>query len=247
MALADVRVHDYRPGSGLTRRQRGTRARWWRWAAAAVLAGILALCTVSVWFIVAQPSPAPLRLPSTRAAAPSGPLNGTWSIASGSVAGFRVRASALGIGTDIVGRTGAVTGTIAVARNWAIGAKLTIGLAGLRVAGKAEPQLAASLRTRQYPTATFSLTRVTTLGPAFASGAVITRQAFGFLSLNGTSCAVTVTFTARRDGSALQVAGSMPVDLGYWGIQEPAGAGILGSMADSGVAEFRLVLHRAAG
>jgi polyisoprenoid-binding protein YceI len=219
--------------------------RWWQWIAAIALAGVLALGVASVWFILAQPSPAPLALPRARAAAPAGPLNGTWSIAAGSVAGFRVRASALGIGTDVVGRTGGVTGTIAIARDWVVGAKLTIALTGLEVAGKSQPQLAVSLRTQRYPTATFSLTRVTTLGRAFASGGVVTRRAYGFLSMDGNSCAVTVTLSARRDGPALQVAGSIPVDLGYWGIQDPAGAGILGSLADSGVAEFRLVLNRA--
>lgn len=255
MALADIRERGYHHGAGLTRLPRRTRrpggtrhAHWWRWAAAVMLAGVLALCTASVWFIVDQPSPAPLTLPRARAAAPAGPLNGTWGITAGSVAGFRVRASALGIGTDVVGRTSVVSGAISVARNWVVGAKLTIGLAGLELAGKQNaPQLALSLRTQQYPTATFSLTRVTTLGRAFTSGGVITRRAYGFLSMNGTSCGVTVTLTARRDGSALQVAGSIPVDLGYWGIKDPAGAGILGSMADSGVAEFRLVLHRTAG
>ncbi len=51
--------------------------------------------------------------------------------------------------------------------------------------------------------------------------------------------------SARRDGSALQVAGSIPVTLSDWGIKAPAGYGFLGSLADHGVAEFLLVLHRA--
>jgi hypothetical protein len=40
------------------------------------------------------------------------------------------------------------------------------------------------------------------------------------------------------------VAGSIPVDLAYWGIRDPAGAGVLGSLADHGEAEFRLTLTR---
>jgi hypothetical protein len=50
--------------------------------------------------------------------------------------------------------------------------------------------------------------------------------------------------SARRDGPDLQVAGSIPVDLAYWGIRDPAGAGVLGSLADHGEAEFRLTLTR---
>jgi hypothetical protein len=55
---------------------------------------------------------------------------------------------------------------------------------------------------------------------------------------------VTATISARRDGSELQVAGQIPVELAYWGIQAPAGAGLLGALADHGEAEFRLNLHR---
>ncbi|HMH92480.1 MAG TPA: hypothetical protein VK586_15515 [Streptosporangiaceae bacterium] len=142
------------------------------------------------------------------AAAPVGPVSGTWRVAPGSVAPFRVRATAVGIGHDVVGRT------------------------------------TASLRTRQHPVATSHLTEVATLSRAFTTGAVVTRRAAGFLSLNGTACPVTATISARRDGSHPQVAGSIPAELAYWRIQDPAGAGLLGSLADHGEAEFRLTLHR---
>ncbi|MDA8237277.1 MAG: hypothetical protein M0T75_05210 [Chloroflexi bacterium] len=45
----------------------------------------------------------------------------------------------------------------------------------------------------------------------------------------------------RRDGSALDIVGSIPVVFSDWGIEEPRGYGVL---ADRGVAEFRLVLRR---
>jgi polyisoprenoid-binding protein YceI len=193
---------------------------------------------------VSPPAAAPLALPRSPAARPVGPASGTWSVAPGSLAGFRVRASAVGIGHDVVGRTGAVTGTVVVSGDWVTSAQLRIGLTAVRVDGRPQPQLALSLRTRQHPVATFHLTEVATLSRAFSSGAVITRRAAGFLSLNGTACPVTVTLSARRDGPDLQVAGSIPVDLAYWGIRDPAGAGLLGSLADHGEAEFRLTLAR---
>jgi polyisoprenoid-binding protein YceI len=211
-------------------------------AAAAV--PVLALLAASVYFVVSPPAAAPLALPRSAAARPVGPVSGTWSVAPGSLAGFRVRASAVGIGHDVVGRTGAVTGTVVVSGDWVTSAQLRIGLTAIRVDGGPQPQLALSLRTRQHPVATFHLTEVATLSRAFSSGAVITRRAAGFLSLNGTACPVTVTLSARRDGPDLQVAGSIPVDLAYWGIRDPAGAGVLGSLADHGEAEFRLILAR---
>jgi hypothetical protein len=199
---------------------------------------------MAVYFVISPQAAAPLALPRSAAAAPAGPVSGTWSVGSGSVAGFRVRASAVGIGHDVVGRTSAVTGTIVVSGDWVTSAQLRIGLTGLKVDGRPQPQFAQSLRTRQHPVATFHLTEVATLSRAFTSGAVVSRRAAGFLALDGTACPVTVTISARRDGSELQVVGSIPVELAYWRIQDPAGAGLLGSLADHGEAEFRLTLHR---
>jgi polyisoprenoid-binding protein YceI len=239
MAGADLQTRSYRAPAGLR-----PRRRWWPWLAAAVSLPVLGLLAAAVFFVVSPAAPAPLTLSRATAAAPAGPVTGNWTVGAGSAAGFRVRASALGIGHDVVGRTSAVTGTIAVAGDWVTGAQLRIGLTGIKVDGQAQPQLTRSLRIQQHPTATFHLTEVATLGRAFSSGAVVTRRVAGFLDLNGTACPVTVTISARRDGTALQVAGTIPVELAYWGIQAPPGAGLLGSLADSGEAEFRLILHR---
>jgi hypothetical protein len=248
MTQADLRTRSHGPrgrrpgghGSGGLRHRR----RWWPWILAAVAVPVLCLLAAAVYFVVSPRAAAPLALPRAAAAAPAGPVSGTWRVAPGSVAGFRVRASAVGIGHDVVGRTGAVSGTIVVSGDWVTSAQVRIGLTGIKVDGRAQPQLALSLRTRQHPVATFHLTEVATLSRAFSSGAVVTRRAAGFLSLNGTACAVTVTLSARRDGPDLQVAGSIPVELAYWGIRDPAGAGLLGSLADHGEAEFRLTLTR---
>ena len=74
------------------------------------------------------------------------------------------------------------------------------------------------------------------------------RMAPGNLTLRGTTRLVTVTLAARRDGTALQAAGSIPITLSRWGITEPASYGIVGSLASHGTAEFLfLLLHREAG
>jgi hypothetical protein len=54
---------------------------------------------------------------------------------------------------------------------------------------------------------------------------------------------VTVTVSARHDGTALQVTGSIPVALTAWHIKGPAGFGFLGSLSGHGVAEFLLTLR----
>ena len=61
--------------------------------------------------------------------------------------------------------------------------------------------------------------------------------------MNGTTRQVTVRVSARRDGSALQLAGSIPVTFSAWHIRGPGGFGFLGSLADHGVAEFLLILR----
>lgn len=73
-----------------------------------------------------------------------------------------------------------------------------------------------------------------TLSSAFASGATIITTVTGHLAMHGTSRVVTFTISGRRDGSALQVAGSIPVALSGWGIRGPAGYGFPASLATAG-------------
>ena len=225
------------PRAGRVRKRR--RLRWVLAAVAAVVA--LLVLAVAAW-IELQPAPAPLTLPAA-AAAPAGPVDGTWQVAAGSLAGFRVQESALGFSNDAVGRTRAVTGTIIVSAGQVTSARLRVGLTAIRVNGKVQPQFADSLGVRRYPAATFTLTRPVPLSPSFTTGAVFSATATGRLAMHGTAKPVTVTIRARRDGTAVQLAGSIPVAFPDWAIRGPGGYGFLGSLADHGIAEFLLILH----
>jgi polyisoprenoid-binding protein YceI len=217
---------------------------WWRWILAGAVALVVIIAVAAALVIKLQPVPAPLALPRAAASAPAGPVDGRWDVAAGSVAGFRVRESALGISNDTVGRTSAVTGAIVLSGDQVTAATLRVDLARIKVGGKAQPQFATSLGTRADPVATFTLTRPVVLSPAFTSGAAISVTATGRLAMHGASRLVTVTISGRRSGSALQVAGSIPIAFGDWGIKGPKSYGFLASLADHGVAEFLLVLHR---
>jgi len=219
------------------------RRHWWRWILASVVTLIVLVVVAAAAFIKLQPTPAALALPKGPASAPAGPVNGTWEIAPGSVAGFRVPESALGISNDTVGRTNAVTGTMIIAGDRVTSATFRIDLATIKVGGKPQPQFAKSLDTQADPIATFTLTRPVALSPAFTSGTAITVTATGHLAMHGTSRSVTFAISGRRDGSALQAAGSIPVAFSSWGIKGPAGYGFFGSLASHGVAEFFLLLH----
>jgi polyisoprenoid-binding protein YceI len=223
---------------------RSPRKRHWRrWILASVVALVALVVVAAGLFIKLQPTPAALVLPTTAASAPVGPLDGKWDVAGGSLAGFRLPETVLGMSNDVVGRTNAVSGTIAVSGNQVTGATFRIDLAAVKVGGKAQPQFATSLGTRGHPSATFTLTQPMTLSSP-TPGATITATATGQLAIHGASRPVTFTISGRRDGAALQVAGSIPIALSDWGIKEPGGYGFLGSLANHGVAEFLLVLHR---
>ena len=62
--------------------------------------------------------------------------------------------------------------------------------------------------------------------------------------MNGVTHLVTSTVSARRDGTALEVAGSIPVTFSDWGIKGPAGYGFFACLADHGTAEFLVSAHR---
>jgi VCBS repeat-containing protein len=64
-----------------------------------------------------------------------------------------------------------------------------------------------------------------TLGSAFTSGATITATATAYLTMNGSSHPVTITISGRRDGSALQAAGSIPITLSIVHVGHSAGGG----------------------
>jgi hypothetical protein len=98
----------------VVRRDPPRKRHWGRWILASVAALIVLFVVAAAAFAKLQPTLAPLGLPAGPAAAPSGPLDGTWQVAAGSAAGFRVRESFLGFGNDTVGRTTAVTGTVVI-------------------------------------------------------------------------------------------------------------------------------------
>lgn len=78
------------------------------------------------------------------------------------------------------------------------------------------------------------------LGSRFVAGATIHAAATGLLAMHGDSHLVRFALSARRDGSDVQAAGSIPVEFSTFNIQGPQNYGAVGSLADHGVAEFLL-------
>ena len=220
------------------------RRRRWRWIFGGLLALVVILVVAVAAIVKLQPSQPPLALPAGAVAAPAGQPDGTWHVTAGSVAGFRVRESFLGIGNDVTGRTGDVTGAAALSGARLTRATFQVDLDAITVDGKArQPQLVQSLDTTAHPVATITLARPVALPAAFFDGATVTRTAAATLTLNGTTRPETVTLSARRDGSEIEAAGSLPVTFADFGIKGPGGYGFLGSLASNGTAEFLLILR----
>ena len=135
---------------------RKRRRRRWIVAIGIVLVVLVVGAVATVGAYVGLSAEPPLALP-TAAAAPVGPLDGTWSVPPGSIAGFRIQQTVLGMSGDVVGRTNAVTGTADVAGDEVTGATFSVDLTTVRAAGKASPQFALSLQTEDDPTATITL------------------------------------------------------------------------------------------
>lgn len=229
--------------AGLAVRPR-RRRRWWRWALAAVLA-LVVLVFVSAAVAVSASDEPPLGLPATAPAAPIGILDGTWQVAPGSTAGFRIRQTVLGLSGDVVGRTTAVSGSAVVSAGSVTSARFTVDLTRVVAGGKPSPQFEISLDTKAHPLATIALAGPVLLGSPFDSGGTQTATARADLTLRGVTRSVTLRVTGRRDGADIQIAGSIPVAFTDWGIVGPTGYGVLGSLANDGVAEFSLVLRHA--
>jgi polyisoprenoid-binding protein YceI len=213
-----------------------------RWILLGIAVLVVLLMAAVAAAIKLQPTPAPLALAGP-AAAPVGPLDGTWQVTSGSVAGFRIEQSVLGLTSDVVGRTEDITGIVVIADGHVTTASLRINLLALTSGGEPAPQFGTSLDTQDYPDATVVLARPVAFDDQFASG-TITVTAAGQLTLHGATRTVTVPLSARRNAASVEVVGSIPVTFADWGIPRPNGYGILGSLADHGAAEFLLVLHR---
>ncbi len=224
---------------------RPARPRHWRRWLVAVVVAVAGLVLAGTAIFVNDSSLPPLSLPGAGAAAPVGPLDGTWKVAQGSIAGFRIDQTVLGMTGEVVGRTGAVSGSIALANGAVTAGSFQVDLPSVAFKGKPVAQLQLSLDTRDHPDATITLEGPVTFGPGFVSGGTLNTMATALLTMRGMSRRVSVPVSARRDGTAVEVVGSIPVSFADWGIPQPDGFGPLGSIADHGTAEFYLVLERA--
>lgn len=180
------------------------------------------------------------------AASFDGTVAGTWTVGSGSVAGYRVREqlASLSAESDAVGRTDAVTGSITIETS---GSTSTLTAASLTVDTTSltsdKPQRDNRLRneglqTDTYPTATFSLTKPVEIPAAALSGTASDVTLTGDLTIHGVKKSVDIPAKAQLVDGTVQVAGSISFPLSDYGMTAPNIGGFIVSIADTGTLEF---------
>lgn len=223
------------PSSGPPRKRH-----WLRWTLAGVVVLVVAGGFVSVQSLVG-PVPPALVLPHvspTPAGAGSSSIDGTWTVANGSSAGYRVPEEFLWQHGTLVARTTAVTGKLVIAHAEVSSATLRVDLSKVTAGGKTPSGLAGILDTASHRGALFTLTKPIVIGSAPAINATFTASATGLLAMHGTTHLVTFAVAARYAGSQLEAAGSIPIVLSDWDIKAPF------AVQDQGSAEFLLLMQR---
>ena len=202
-------------------------------------------------------SAAALALPTTSvgagagaSAAPAasfdGIVAGTWTVGSGSVAGYRVREqlASLPAESDAVGRTSGVTGSITIETSSAT-TTLTAGSLSVDTTTITSDKSmrdnrlrSEGLQTDAYPTATFKLTKPVEVPAAALTGTASPMTLTGELTLHGVTKTVDIPAQARLVGGGIQVAGSLGFALSDYGMTAPNIGGFVVSIADTGTLEF---------
>ncbi len=172
-------------------------------------------------------------------------LDGTWAIADGAQAGFRVPEILNGQKTEAVGRTTAITGSMTVAGTKVTGTDFVFDLTKLKSdSDRRDAQVQTRIMdTAKYPTATFVLTDPIDFGKVPADKEEITLPAKGNLTVHGQTKPVTLDLKARRNGSNVEVLGTFNMTFADWGIPNPSFKPFV-EVGDSGLIEWLLVFAK---
>jgi polyisoprenoid-binding protein YceI len=226
---------------------------------AAVLAGGLTLAAAAVgvaYFVVfagsspqklALSSPTPTASGSPTASASAGIGAGSWTVASGSVAGYRVREQLASVSapSDAVGRTSSISGSVTITQSgtaYTVSAtSITVNVNTLTSDRSMRDQRIhqMGLESDRYPTATFVLTTPIDLPAGATTGQVVNVSAIGQLTIHGVTRTVTIPIQARLTGTQIEIAGSITFPFSEFGMTPPSIGGFV-TVQDNATMEFDL-------
>ena len=171
-------------------------------------------------------------------------VDGTWTVTSGSQAGYRVKEVLFGQSTEAVGRTSDVTGRVAIEGTRILSGSFTVDMTTVESDESRRDNRfrGAIMDVATYPTSTFKLTQPVAVASLPAEGSEVNVKATGELTLRGTTKTVTIDLAAQRTGDTIKVAGSFPIVFEEWDIPNPTYGPA--TTEDNGELEFLLVLSR---
>lgn len=236
---------------------RNRRRLAWIIGAVAVIAllGFVGVPYIYIHFIDKTQAPLSLNTTTPTAAASSASpgdtsssatIDGTWSVASGSTAGYRVNEVLNGQSHVATGRTSSITGSLTVTGNSAVSGTFSADLTSVTSdQAQRDGQFRGRIMdTSAYPVATFTLTQPVDLGTAPADGTVVTKQVTGQLTLHGTTKTVSFTASIKATGSTVAVQGDIPITFADYGIPNPSFPPFVTTDAN-GTLEFLINFRRA--
>ncbi|MGI8984206.1 MAG: YceI family protein [Acidimicrobiales bacterium] len=179
-------------------------------------------------------------------------LAGTWRVAPGSTAGYRVREklAALAAKSDAVGRSPAVTGSVTIegagAAHTAAEARVEVDLTQLESDESRRDNRIRSdgLQTNQFPKATFVTTKPITLPAETAGGQKVKTTAEGNLTLHGVTKLVQIPLDVQVGDGRGEIVGSLGFPMSDFDITPPSIGGFVTVDPDATL-EFRLILEKA--
>ncbi len=228
--------------------------------AGGAIAAIAVLAFLLIYFVIfPTSSPKPFRLttatgtgtPTATSSASGPPASGTWAIATGSQAGYRVREKLafLPAQSDAVGRTSQITGSAKIA---IAGGTMRISAAEITVAVNTlksdrsmrdEKIHEIGLESDRYPTASFALGKPLAVPLSSVQGRVAHVDATGAFVIHGVSRTEPVQLELSLAGSTLEAAGSLTFPWARFAMTAPSIGGFVNVTAHATL-EFDLRLAR---
>ncbi len=168
-------------------------------------------------------------------------LSGTWTIAPGSQAGYRVDEVLNGQHTTVVGRTDEVKGQATIEGTSLTAARVVVEMNGLVTDNDSrDRQFQSFVKTLDFPTSTFTLTKPVDIGAV--TGGATTVPAAGDLTIAGVTQPVTTSLKAQATSAGVEVQGSIPISFADFGVEAPNLVFV--KVEDSGTIEMLLTLSK---
>ena len=169
---------------------------------------------------------------------------GTWTVAEGSEAGYRIDEELRGLQKTATARTDDVSGELTLEGAEVTDASVVVMLEGLTSDAEQRDSRVRDnyLETDQFPEATFTLSGPLELTGEPEVGVPVSVEATGTLDLHGVTNDVTVQIDAQLTAAdQMEVIGSTPIALADYDIEVPDIGGFVKS-APEGTLEFKLQL-----